>query len=129
MTDQAMTDQATNEKPAHAVDISALGRDTEQRDLAKEEYEIIRESIVKEFSAAVEEYNFVLELNKTNKKLFEMAKNRAEIFNKRSKLKTEDPIEVIRAKIEFNDRKTNYINSQMDLIIAHYKIKYFLGEI
>lgn len=37
MTDQAMTDQATNEKPAHAVDISALGRDTEQRDLAKEE--------------------------------------------------------------------------------------------
>ena len=99
------------------------------RDLAKEEYEIIRESIIKEFSAAVEEYNFVLELNKTNKKLFEMAKNRAEIFNKRSKLKTEDPIEVIRAKIEFNDRKTNYINSQMDLIIAHYKIKYFLGEI
>lgn len=37
MTDQAMTAQATNEKPAHAVDISALGRDTEQRDLAKED--------------------------------------------------------------------------------------------
>jgi phosphate transport system ATP-binding protein len=32
-----MTDQMNNETPTHAVDISALGRDTEQRDLAKEE--------------------------------------------------------------------------------------------
>jgi hypothetical protein len=58
-----------------------------------------------------------------------MAKDRAEIFNKRSKSKVEDPIEVIRAKIEANDRKINYIDSQTDLVITHYKIKYFLGEI
>ncbi|GLQ32788.1 phosphate ABC transporter ATP-binding protein PstB [Litoribrevibacter albus] len=32
-----MTDQTINETPTHAVDITALGRDTEQRDLAKEE--------------------------------------------------------------------------------------------
>ena len=78
-------------------------------------------------------YKFVDELveycNKTNKKLFELAGNRAQIFNKRSESKVEDPIEVIRAKIEANDRKINYIDSQMDLVITHYKIKYFLGEI
>ena len=68
-------------------------------------------------------------MNKTNKKLFELAGNRAQIFNKRSESKVEDPIEVIRAKIEANDRKINYIDSQMDLVITHYKIKYFLGEI
>ena len=52
-----------------------------------------------------------------------MAKDRSGIFNKRSELEVEDPIEVIRTMIEANDRKINYIDSQMDLVITYYKIK------
>ena len=100
-----------------------------ERDAAKEEFEITKENVAKEVNQTLEEYRFFAEMNKTNKKLFEMAKDRAEIFNKRLKSKIEDPIEVIRTKIEANDRKINYIDSQMDLVITHYKIKYFLGEI
>ena len=99
------------------------------KDAAMEEYEITKDGVIKEVKQTLEEYRFFSEMNKTNKKLFEMAKDRAEIFNKRSKSKVEDPIEVIRAKIEANDRKINYIDSQTDLVITHYKIKYFLGEI
>ena len=100
-----------------------------ERDSAKEELEITRENIVKEINQTLEEYYFFLEMNKTNQKLFEMAKDRSGIFNKRSELEVEDPIEVIRTMIEANDRKINYIDSQMDLVITYYKIKYFLGEI
>jgi outer membrane protein len=100
-----------------------------ERDSAKEELEITRENIIKEINQALEEYHFYLEMNKTNQKLFEMAKDRSRIFNKRSESQVEDPIEVIRARIEANDRKINYIDSQMDLVITYYKIKYFLGEI
>jgi outer membrane protein len=100
-----------------------------EKDAAMEEYEITKNVVIKEVKQTLEEYRFFFEMNKTNKKLFEMAKDRAEIFNKRSKSKVEDPIEVIRAKIEANDRKINYIDSQMDLVITRFKIKYFLGEI
>lgn len=99
------------------------------RDAAKEEFEITRDNLIKEVNQALEEYRFFSEMNKTNKKLFELAGNRAKIFNKRSKSKTEDPIEMIRTKIEANDRKINYIDSQTDLTITLFKIKYFLGEI
>lgn len=96
---------------------------------ASVEFEITRENIIKELNQALEEYVFFQKINKNNKKLFELAKNRAEIFAKRSNLKVEDPIEVIRTNIEANDRKINYIESDMNFIIAHYKIKYYLGEI
>jgi outer membrane protein TolC len=99
------------------------------RDIAKEEYEISKDDISKEINQAFEEYNFFFEINKTNKKLFEMSIKRAEIFKKRLKSKIEDPVEAIRAYIEANDRKINYIDSEIDLVIAQYKIKYFLGEI
>jgi outer membrane protein len=98
-----------------------------ERDAAMEEYQITKDLIAKEVKQTLEEYRFFSQMNKANKKLFEMAKERAEIFTKRGKI--EDPIEAIRAKIEANERKINYINSQMDLVITHYKIKYFLGEI
>ncbi len=111
------------------VEYANINKARYDRDLAMEEYEITKDSIVKEVKQALEEYRFFSLMNKANVKLFEMAKDRAEIFNKRLKSKVEDPIEVIRAKIEANDRKINYINSQADLAIAHYKIKYFLGEI
>lgn len=114
------------QKGVEYANVSKAGYD---RDAAKEEYEITRDNVTKEVNQALEEYRFFSEMNKTNKKLFELAKNRAEIFTKRSNSKVEDPIEVIRAKIEANDRKINYIDSQMDLVITHYKIKYFLGEI
>ena len=100
-----------------------------EKDAALEEYQIGKDSLIKEASQVLEEYRFFSEMNKSNKKLFEMAKDRAAIFGKRLQSKVEDPIEVIRAKIETNERKINYINSQMDLVITHYKIKYFLGEI
>ena len=114
------------QKGVEYANVSKAGYD---RDAAKEEFEITRDNVIKEVNQALEEYRFFSEMNKTNKKLFELAGNRAQIFNKRSESKVEDPIEVIRAKIEANDRKINYIDSQMDLVITHYKIKYFLGEI
>ncbi len=114
------------QKGVEYANVSKAGYD---RDAAREEYEITRDNIIKEVNQALEEYAFFLQMNKTNKKLFELAENRAQIFNKRSESKVEDPIEVIRSKIEANDRKINYINSQMDLVITHHKIKYFLGEI
>ncbi|MSP34000.1 MAG: TolC family protein [Rickettsiales bacterium] len=114
------------QKGVEYANVSKAGYD---KDAAMEEYEITKDGVIKEVKQTLEEYRFFSEMNKTNKKLFEMAKERAEIFNKRSKSKVEDPIEVIRAKIEANDRKINYIDSQTDLVITHYKIKYFLGEI
>jgi len=114
------------QKGIEYANVSKAGYD---RDAAKEEYEITKDNVTKEVNQALEEYRFFSEMNKTNKKLFELAQNRAQIFNKRSESKVEDPIEVIRVKIEANDRKINYIDSQMDLVITHYKIKYFLGEI
>jgi outer membrane protein len=100
-----------------------------ERDAAMEEYEITKDNVVKEVNQALEEYRFFSEMNRSNKRLLELAKNRAEIFVKRSNAKVEDPIETIRAKIEANERQINYIESQMDLVITYYKIKYFLGEI
>ncbi len=114
------------QKGLEYANVSKAGYD---KDAAMEEYEITKDGVIKEVKQTLEEYRFFSEMNKTNKKLFEMAKDRAEIFNKRSKSKVEDPIELIRAKIEANDRKINYIDSQTDLVITYYKIKYFLGEI
>ena len=114
------------QKGVEYANVSKAGYD---RDAAKEEFEITRDNIIKEVNQVLTEYHFFSEINKANKKLFELAKNRSEIFAKRSELKVEDPIEVIRVKIEANDRKINYIDSQMNLVITYYKIKYFLGEI
>lgn len=114
------------QKGVEYANVSKAGYD---RDAAKEEYEITRENVIKEVNQVLEEYDFFLQMNKTNKKLFELSRSRAEIFKKRSDAKVEDPIEVIRAKIEANDKKINYIDSQMNLVTTYYRIKYFLGEI
>ena len=111
------------------TEYAGLSRAGYEREAALETYEITKDSVTKEVNQTLEEYHFYLSMNKSNKKLFEMAKNREDIFNKRLKSKVEDPIEVIRTKIETNERKINYIESQMNLIITYYKIKYFLGEI
>ncbi len=111
------------------VEYSSMNKARYEKDAALEEYEIAKQNISKEVNQALEEYRFFLESSESNRKLYELAQERAEIFDKRMAAKVEDPIEVIRAKIEANDRKVNYINSQIDFIITHYKIKYFLGEI
>ncbi len=111
------------------VEYANLDKAKYDRDAAMEEYEITKDNIIKEVNQALEEYRYFLQMNRTNKKLFELATKRSEIFAKRSKLKVEDPIERIRVMIETNERKINYIESSMDLVTAYYKIKYFLGEI
>ena len=111
------------------VEYANMNKARYDKDAALEEYEITRETMIKEIKQTLEEYRFFSEMNKSNKKLFELAQDRAEIFDKRLKLRVEDPIEAIRAKIEANEREINYIDSQMDLMITHHKIKYFLGEI
>ncbi|MFT6106080.1 MAG: outer membrane protein [Rickettsiales bacterium] len=111
------------------TEYASLSRAKYEKQAAREQYEISREEIIKEVNQTLEEYRFYSQMNQSNKKLWDMAKDRMAIFNKRLKSRIEDPIEVIRARIEANDRQINYINSQMDLVISYYKIKYFLGEI
>lgn len=114
------------QKGIEYANVSKAGYD---RDAAREEYEITKDNVIKAVNQTLEEYRYFSEMHKTNEKLFNLAKNRSEIFSKRFDAKVEDPIEVIRAKIETNDRHINYINSQIDLVITYYRIKYFLGEI
>ena len=99
------------------------------RDAAKEEYKITKDNVTKEVNQTLEEYNFLQELTIANKNLLTIAKDRAEILAKRSRSGVEDPVEAIRAIIEANDRQINYLNTEINLIISYYKIKYFLGEI
>ncbi len=111
------------------TEYASLSRAKYEREAALEEYEINKEAIIKQANQTLEEYQFFSQISKSTKKLFDLAKKREEIFNKRLQSKIEDPIEVIRTKIETNDRKINYIEAQINLVITHYKIKYFLSEI
>ena len=94
-----------------------------------EEYEIAKENLIKDTSQALSEYEFYNDINRSNKKLFNMARKRSNIFYKRKEARVEDPIEVIKVKIEQNDREINLINSEMDLAIIYYKIKYLTGQL
>ena len=111
------------------IEYSNISKARYEKEASLEEYEITKEQMVKEARQAFEEYKFYKEINESNSKLFKLAKQRFAIFNKRQDVKVEDPIEVIRVHIEKNEREVNYINSRMDMVIAHYKIKYLLGEI
>lgn len=111
------------------VEYSNIIKAGHEKSAAREELEVTRESLIKELSQAIEEYNFYRKLNSSNKKLAELAKNRAAIFNKRFNAGVEDPLDHLRTKIELNDRKTDLINSEMDLVIAYHKVKSYLGEI
>ncbi len=111
------------------VEYANVNKARYDKDAALEEYEIIKENITKEVNQVLEEYRFFSKMNETNKRLSDLAQSRAEVFKERSKLRVEDPIELIRATIEANERQANYVNSRMDLVITYYKIKYFLAEI
>ena len=64
-----------------------------------------------------------------NKKLSDLAQNRKNIIDKRFMAGFEDQIELMRSKLELNERKIDYLNSEIDLNLAYYKIKYYLGEL
>ncbi len=93
------------------------------------EYEISKDNLLKEAAKAIEEYQFLKQLNESNKKLSDFAQSRKEIINKRFVAGFEDRIDLIRSKLESNERKIDYLNSRIDLNLAYYKIKYYLGEI
>lgn len=111
------------------IEYSNIAKARYEKQSALEEYEIAKENLVKEASQALSEYKFYGDINKSNKKLFNMAKQRSNIFYKRKEARVEDPIEVIKVKIEQNDREINLINSEMDLAIVYYKIKYLTGQL
>ena len=111
------------------IEYSNIAKARYQKQSALEEYEIAKENIIKDASQALSEYKFYSDINKSNYKLFKMAKQRSRIFYKRKKARVEDPIEVIKVKIEQNDREIKLINSQMDLAITYYKIKYLSGQL
>jgi outer membrane protein len=96
---------------------------------ALKEYEIGKDNLLKEAAKAIEEYQFLTKLNIANKKLSDLAWDRQNIINKRFIAGFEDQIELMRSKVEFNERQIDYLNSQTDLNLAYYKIKYYLGEI
>lgn len=108
------------------ANISKAGHD---RSAAREEFEVMQENLVKDINQAQGEYDFYLRLVESSKKLVALAQKRSAILNKRFNVGVEDPIELLRAKIELNERKSDLINAQMDLVISHYNIKYLLGEI
>ena len=111
------------------IEYSNISKAGHEKSAAREEFEVVKENLIKELSQAIEEYNFYRKLNNANKKLAELAKNRASILNKRFDAGVEDPIDLMRSKIELNERKTDLINSEMDLIIAYHKVKFYLSEI
>ncbi len=93
------------------------------------EYEIGKDNLLKESAKAIEEYQFLTKLNIANKKLSDLAQNRKNIIDKRFMAGFEDQIELMRSKLELNERKIDYLNSEIDLNLAYYKIKYYLGEL
>lgn len=111
------------------IEYSNIIKASHDKSAAKEEFEVIKDNLIKELRQTIEEYNFYRQFNFHNKQLVVLAKDRADIFKKRFDAGIEDPIETIRAKIEFNQRKAELINSEMDLVIAYHKIKFYLGEI
>ncbi|MBM5782181.1 MAG: hypothetical protein FJ368_02025 [Pelagibacterales bacterium] len=111
------------------VEFSSLTKAKYNKDAALEEYEIAREEMEKEIAKSLEEYRFYKELNKSNERLSTLAQERVNSISEKIHSKVEDPIEFIRAKIELNDKKISHLNSQMDLAITYYKIKYFLSEL
>jgi outer membrane protein TolC len=93
------------------------------------EYEIGKDNLLKESAKVIEEYQFLTKLNIANKKLSDLAQNRKNIIDKRFMAGFEDQIDLMRSKLELNERKIDYLNPEIDLNLAYYKIKYYLGEL
>lgn len=93
------------------------------------EYEINKDNLIKESAKIIEEYQFLTKINDNNKRLVDLASKRENIINKRFATGYEDKIDFMRARLEANERKIDYLNSTIDLNLAYYKIKYYLGAI
>jgi outer membrane protein TolC len=100
-----------------------------ERSAAKEEYEIAKESITKEVSKALDDYDFYQEFAKSSKDLSELAKERLQIFEKRTQMKVEDRVEFLRTQIEYNQYLAQCLESSAELTKSYYKIKYYAGEL
>jgi outer membrane protein len=111
------------------VEYSNLAKASNQSSAAREELEVNKAELIKDVGQTIQEYNFYLKMNRSNEELFNLAQSRVEILAKRVSAGAEDVIEMLRAKIEFNGRKIDLINAQMDLVTTHYKIKFLTGEI
>jgi outer membrane protein TolC len=111
------------------VEYANIIRAKNQSLISLKEYEISKDNLLKESAKAIEEYQFLTKLNIANKKLADLAQRRKNIIDKRFIAGFEDPIELMRSKLELNERKIEYLNSEIDLNLAYYKIKYYLGEI
>lgn len=100
-----------------------------EKESALEQYELTKKELEKEVSQTIDEYHFLFEINQLNKKLFAMAQELIIIANKKLASEVLDPIESIRIEIESSGKEIEYINSQTDLAINYYKIKYLQGEL
>jgi len=100
-----------------------------EKESALEQYELTKKELEKEVSQTIDEYHFLFEINQLNKKLFAMARELIIIANKKLASEVLDPIESIRIEIESSGKEIEYINSQTDLAINYYKIKYLQGEL
>ena len=111
------------------VEYSNLSKASSQSSAAKEEFEVIKGELIRDVGQTIQEYNFLRKLKNSNEQLVDFAQNRLDIISKRFDAGAEDVVELLRAKIDLNDRRIDLINSQMDLVASYYKIKFFLGEI
>ncbi len=100
-----------------------------ERSAAKEEYEIAKESVTKEVSKALDDYDFYQEFEKSSKDLSELAKERLQIFEKRTQMKVEDRVEFLRTQIEYNQYLAQCLEASAELTKSYYKIKYYAGEL
>jgi outer membrane protein len=99
----------------------------QKQNLAQENLKIMMSEISKIAKQSIISYNYLIEINQINHNSLKLAKQQLEILSQRAKI--EDPITIIRSKINQNNQEIKLINSQIDLAIHHYKIKYLLAEI
>lgn len=111
------------------VEYSNLDKTRNQMSAAREEVEVAKSELIKDVGQAIQEHELSLIMISSNKELVDLAGQRVEILTKRFDAGAEDVIELLRAKIELNEKQISLINSQSDLVISYYKVKFLLGEI
>ncbi|MBU6140673.1 MAG: TolC family protein [Proteobacteria bacterium] len=111
------------------VEYSNLDKTRNEMSAAREEVEATKSNLIKDVGQAIQEYELSLNMISSNREILALAEERAEILTKRFDAGTEDLIELLRAKIELNEKRISLINSQVDFTSAYYKIKFLIGEL
>jgi outer membrane protein TolC len=111
------------------VEYSNLDKTRNQMSAAREEVEVTKSQLIKDVGQALQEYELNSKMLSSNQDLVNLASERVEILQKKISAGVEDSMELLRAKIELNDKKISLINSQADLLAAYYKIKFLIGEL